>query len=97
MENFNLETFQLPTPQDDLPALIVEEEVPELDTERLRRAVHEAISKLNAGQRDVFDGCILPGVSSRNLEAPVSNYGAPQNAESRVSSSTLLVVQENHS
>ncbi len=39
------------------------------------------------GQRDVFDavvGCILPGVSSRTLGAPVSNHGAPQNAESRV-------------
>ncbi len=41
--------------------------MPELDTERLRRAVDEAIPKLNAGQRAVFDavvGCILPGVSS---------------------------------
>ncbi len=47
----------------------------------------DAIPKLNAGQRDVFDavvGCILPGVSSSNLEAPVSNHGAPQNGESRV-------------
>ncbi len=34
MGNFILETLQLPTPQDDLPALIVEGEVPELDTER---------------------------------------------------------------
>ncbi len=37
MGNFTLETFQLPTPQDDLPALIVEEKVPKLDTARLRR------------------------------------------------------------
>ncbi len=87
MGNFTLETFQLLTPQDDLPALIVEGEVPELDAERLRRAVDEAIPKLNAGQRAVLDavvGCILPGVSSSNLEAPVSNLGAPQNAESLV-------------
>ncbi len=65
MGNFALETFQLPTPHDELPALIVEEEVPELDTPRLRRAVHEAIPKLNADQIPVFDavvGCILPGV-----------------------------------
>ncbi len=69
-----METFQLPAPQDDLPALIVEGEVPEVYTERLRRAVDEAIPKLNAGQRDVFDagaGCILPDVSSSNLEATV--------------------------
>ncbi len=85
--NFTLETFQLPTLQDDLPALIVETEVPELDTDRLRRAVDESIPKLNAGQRAVFDavvGCILPGVSSSNLEAPVWNHSAQQNAESRV-------------
>ncbi len=43
MGNFTLETFQLPNPQDDLSALIVEEEVPEPDTARLRRAVHAAI------------------------------------------------------
>ncbi len=87
MGNFTLETFQLPTPQDDLHALIVEGEVPKLDTERLRRAVDEAIQKLNAGQRAVFDavvGCILPGVSSSNLEASFSNHMALQNAESRV-------------
>ncbi len=36
MGNFTLETFQLPTPQEDRPALILEGEVPELDTERLR-------------------------------------------------------------
>ncbi len=38
-------------------------------------------------RRAVFDavvGCILPGVSSSTFEAPVSNHGAPQNAESRV-------------
>ncbi len=72
MRNFTLEAFQLPTPQDDLPRLIVEGAVPELDTARLRRAVDEAIPKLNAGQRAVFDdvvGCILPVVSSSNLEA----------------------------
>ncbi len=87
MGNFTLEQFQLPTPQDDLPALIAEEEVPELDTERLRRAVDEAIPKLNAGQRAVFDavvGCILPGMSSRNLEAHVSNHEESRNAEPRV-------------
>ncbi len=50
MGNSILETSQLPTPQDDLPALIVEREVPELDTERLRRPVDEATPKLNAGQ-----------------------------------------------
>ncbi len=36
--------------------------------------------------RAVFDtvvGFILPGVSSSNLEAPISNHGAPLNAESR--------------
>ncbi len=55
MGTFTLEKFQLPTPQDDLPALIEQEEVPALDTARLRRAVHEAIPKLNAGQRAVFD------------------------------------------
>ncbi len=74
--------------------------MPELDTERLRRAVDEAIPKLNAGQRAVFDavvGCILPGGSSSNLEAPVSNHVAPQNDESRVSSWTLLVAPEKHS
>ncbi len=52
-----------------------------------RRAVDDAIPKLNAGQRAVFDAvvdCILPGVSSSNLEAPVSSQGAPQNAQSRV-------------
>ncbi len=87
MGNFTLETFQLPTSQDDLPVLIVEGEVPELDTERLRRAVDEAIPKLSADQRAVFDavlGCILPVVSSSNLKGPVSNHGAPQNAESQV-------------
>ncbi len=65
----------------------MEGEAPELDTESLRRAVDEAIPKLNAGQRAVFDavvGCILPGVSSSNLEAPVSNNGALQKAECRV-------------
>ncbi len=98
MGNFTLETFQLPTPQDDLSALIVEEEVPELDTARLRRAFDEAIPKLNAGRRAVFDavvGCILPGLSSSNLEAPVSSQGAPPNAESARSSWTLLVVHQN--
>ncbi len=49
MGNFSLETFQLSTPQDDLPALLVEGEAPELDTKRLRRAVDKAIPKLNAG------------------------------------------------
>ncbi len=47
----------------------------------------EAIPKFNAGQRVVFDavvGCVLPGVSSSNLEAPVSNHSAQQNAGSRV-------------
>ncbi len=61
--------------------------MPELHTARLRRAVDEAIPKLNSGQRAVFDevvGCILPGVSSSNLEAPFSKHCAPQNAESRV-------------
>ncbi len=65
MGNFTLETFRLPTPQDDLPALIVEGQVPELDSERLRRAVDEAIPKFNAGQRAVFDAVvsfILPGM-----------------------------------
>ncbi len=55
MVNFTLEIFQLPIPQDDLPDLIVEGEVPELDTERLWGAVDEAIPKLNAGQIAVFD------------------------------------------
>ncbi len=59
MGNFTLETFQLPTPQDYLPALRVEGKVPELDTERLRRAVDEAILKLNAGQRAVFDAVVF--------------------------------------
>ncbi len=49
MGNFSLESFQLPTPQDDLPALIVEGEAPELDTERLQRAVDEAIPKVECG------------------------------------------------
>ncbi len=65
----------------------MEGEEQEIDTERLRRAVDEAIPKLNPGHKAVFDavvGCILPGVSSGILEAPVSNHGAPQNAESRV-------------
>ncbi len=82
-----METFQLPTPQDDLPAPIVEGEVPELDSERLRRAVDESIPKLNAGQRAVFDavvGCILPGVSSSNIEAPCLEPRCTTNAESRV-------------
>ncbi len=79
MGNFTLETFQLPTAQDDLLALLVEGEVPELDAERLRRAVDEAIPELTAGQRAVFDAvisCILKGVSSSILEASVSNRGA---------------------
>ncbi len=62
MLNFTLETFQLPTPQYDLPALIGEVTVLELDTERVRRAVDDAIPKVYAGQKAVFDvvvGCIL--------------------------------------
>ncbi len=54
MGNFTLKTLQLPTPQDDLPALIVEGDVPELDTDRLRRAVDEAILKFNAGRELCF-------------------------------------------
>ncbi len=60
--------------------------MPELDTGRVRRAVDEAIPELKAVQRAVYDavvGCILPGVSSSNIEVPVSNTGAAQNAESR--------------
>ncbi len=61
--------------------------MPELDTERLRRAVDGAIPKLNAGQRAGFDvvvGFILAGVPSSNLEALVSSNSAQQNAESVV-------------
>ncbi len=100
MQKFSLEIFQLPIPQKYLSALIVEGEVPDLDTERLRRAVDEAIPKLNARQRAVFDpglGCIIPSVSSTNLEDSFSHHGAPQNADSCFSSWTLLVVQEKHS
>ncbi len=82
-----MEIFQLPIPQNYLSALIVEGEVPDLDTERLRRAVDEAILKLNARQKAVFDpvlGCIIPSVSSSNLEDSVSNHSAPQNADSCV-------------
>ncbi len=47
----------------------------------------EAVPSLNAGQRAVFDAvvlCVLPEVSSGNLEAPVANHGAPHSGESRV-------------
>ncbi len=36
MGNFTLEKFQPQTPRYDLPAMKMEEEMPELDTERLR-------------------------------------------------------------
>ncbi len=73
--NFALEIFQVPSPHDDLPAFMVEGDAPELDNLKLGRAVDEAIARLNAGQRaglDAVVGCILPGVSSSNLESPLS-------------------------
>ncbi len=46
-----------------------------------------AVPSLKAGLRAVFDaalGCVLPGVSSNNLEAPVVNQGTTRSGESRV-------------
>ncbi len=80
MGNFSSETFHLPCTQEYLPALMVEEDEQESDSERLRTAVFEVVPSLNADQRAVFDavvGCVLPGVSSSNLEAPVVNQAAP--------------------
>ncbi len=65
----------------------MEEDEQESDSERFRRAVDEAVPPLNAGQRAVFDavvGCVLPSVSSSNLEAPVVNQGSPHSGDSRV-------------
>ncbi len=87
MGNFTLEIFQLPSLKEDVPALLDEEGEQETDSERLRRAVDEAALSSNAGQRAVFDavvGCVLPGVSSSNLEAPGVNQGAPRSGKSRV-------------
>ncbi len=47
MGNFSLETFQLPSAQGDLPTLMVEKDEQESDSERLRRAVDEAVPSLN--------------------------------------------------
>ncbi len=68
MANFSLETLQLQTPQEGLPSLKFEEYQPEIDTERLRRAVDEAILKLSERQRVVFDAV----VSSSDLDSLVS-------------------------
>ncbi len=65
MSNFGLETLQLSSPQEDLPALMSQTEEQESVPERWRRAVEEAVPSLNADQRDAFDavvGCVLPGV-----------------------------------
>ncbi len=65
---------------------MVEEGEQKSDSERWRRAVDDAVSSLNAGQRDLFDaftGCVLPGVSLSDLEAPVENHGEPPSCESR--------------
>ncbi len=87
MGNFSLDTFQLPSAQEDLPTLVVEEDEQESGSERLRRAVDEAVPSLDADQRALFDvvvGCVLPGVSSSNLEAPVVNQGSPRSGNPRV-------------
>ncbi len=58
MGNFSLETFQLPTPQEDLPAMKEGEEEPESDSERLHGAVEEAFLSFNAVQRAFPDAVV---------------------------------------
>ena len=75
MGNFCLATYQLPSPTEDLPALLEPQEPQEVDENRLQEAVSRSVSLFNSGQRAVFDavvGVVLPGVSSEDLTAPVS-------------------------
>ncbi len=47
MGNFSLETFQLPSAEEDMPALVVEEGEQESDFYRLLKAVDEAVPSFN--------------------------------------------------
>ncbi len=78
MKNFTMETFQLPTPHNDLPALIVEGAVRDIDAERLRRAVDEAIPKLNACRRAVFDAFMGWCVMLKRMSSFWKLLGVPE-------------------
>ncbi len=58
MVNFTLDIFQLPSPQENLPALLEEEGEHETDSERLRRAADEAGLSLTR-VRELFSTLLL--------------------------------------
>ncbi len=64
----------------------MEEKEQESDSDRLRWAVDYAVPSLNADQRadlNAVAGCLLAGVSSKILEAPVVNQGTSGSSESK--------------
>ncbi len=81
-ENIHLGNFQLRNPQEDIPALAIEDDTPELDSERLCRAVEEEITNFDESQRTVC--CVLLGVPSSNIGVSVSIQGASSIVEWRV-------------
>ncbi len=69
-------TYELPAPQEYLPAPMEEDDEQEFEIDNLRKAVDWAIPKLNASERAVLDSFVvfvLSRVSLRNLEAHVFN------------------------